>query len=77
MSERKINWSKEIIITEYTTADDVIGKYAYNHTHRFGGKITDVNERAITLESTWHPTQTGDCVYDSIVINGFKIYDYE
>ena len=77
MSKRKINWNKEITITERINSYDVIGKYAYNHTHQFGGEIMDVNERGITLERTYHPTITGDCVYDSIVINGFKIYDYE
>ena len=77
MSERKINLNKEIKIDKYISVDDVIGKYAYNHRHQFGGDIIDVDERGITLEGTYHPTITGDCVYDSIEINGFKIYDYE
>ena len=77
MPERKINWAKEVFIYEHTSADEVIGKYAYNHTHKFGGEIMDVDERGITLERTYHSTITGNCIYDSIKINGFKIYDYE
>lgn len=76
MSE-KINWDKEVIIDEYIDSCDIIGKYAYNHIPQFGGKIIDVNEKGITIEGSYHPTITGNCIYDSITINGFKIYNYE
>ena len=66
---------KEIIVDDFTTENEIIGKYAYNKTHNFGGIVTDVDERSITLEGSFHPTRTGNSIYDSIVINGFKIYE--
>lgn len=72
-----MNLNKEIKIDNYISVDDVIGKYAYNHRHQFGGEILDVDERGITLEEAYYPTINGNCVYDYIVINGFKVYDYE
>lgn len=66
---------KEIPYDIYVKAEDVIGKYAYNNSHKFGGTIMDINERGVTLNGSYHSTITGDCVFDSLCINGFKIYE--
>lgn len=70
-----VDWNKEIYLYDTITADEVIGKYAYNKRHDHGGIITDVSERGLTLVGSYHPTLTGDCVFDSLCINGYKVFE--
>ena len=76
-AERKVNWIWKVRLHEHIDKDFIIGKYAWNERHKFGGEVLDVSDRAITLDCGYYETITGDSVYDSIVINGFEIYDYE
>lgn len=68
---------KEVHLHERITRKEVIGKYAYNPHWNFGGIVNEVNERGIVVDGKWYSTITGNSVWDSIVINGFKIYENE
>lgn len=71
----KIFLKHEIYIDDFTQPNDIIGKYAYNARHDEGGIILNVDSRGMTTDSGFYPTLTGDSVYDSVIINGFKVYE--
>lgn len=75
--KRKVNWNSKLHLHEHIHENFIIGRYAWNKTHKFGGEVLDVDKRSITLDCGYYHTMTGDSIYDSVVINGFEIYDYE
>lgn len=70
-----VDFSKEININEYTINEDVKGKWGFNKTHNSFGIINYVNEHGLGLGDFVETTQTGDSIYDSITINGYKVYN--
>jgi len=66
---------KEIHIDSSIEIEDVQGKYAWNENHGVGGIIGYGNEKGIEIGGSWYSTLTGSCVFDSLYINGFKVYE--
>ena len=70
------DFNNQFYLNEDVSSCEVIGKYAYNKRHFHGGIIVDANQRSFTLDDgTYHPTCTGDSVYDSFMINGYAIFE--
>lgn len=67
--------TKRIQINEYTKIEDVRGKYAWNDNWKVGGIIEEGGERGVVIDGKYYSCITGDCLYDSITINGFKVYE--
>ncbi len=68
---------KEIYLHPRITIEELEGKYAYNDNWKTGGYIGYGNERGVEIGGGWHSTITGDSLYDSLTINGFKVYEHE
>ena len=66
---------KEIKIYESVTIGEIKGKYAYNENWGIGGIIQHGDAKGVVINGTWYSTCTGDCLYDSLTINGFKVYE--
>lgn len=69
--------TKEVYIYPDMSISVIKGKYAWNDNWKVGGIIGNGNERGIEIGGSWYSTCTGDCLYDSLVINGFKVYEIE
>lgn len=69
--------TKRIQINEYTKIEDVRGKYAWNDNWNCGGYIEEGGERGVVIGGKYYSTITGDSLYDSLTINGFKVYEPE
>jgi hypothetical protein len=67
--------TKEIYIDYSTTIEKIQGKYAWDDNHHVGGIIGFGNGSGIEIGGDWWSTITGDCIYDSLKINGFKVYE--
>jgi len=65
------------VLYDYLQPEDVIGKYAWNPTWQVGGIIIAIDSRSVTIGGGIYTTCTGDCPMDSLVINGFDVYDLE
>jgi hypothetical protein len=68
---------QEIKIDSRFNIEDLRGKYAYNENWGVGGIIQDGHEKGVCIGGNWYYTETGDCLYDSLTINGFKVYEPE
>ena len=64
----------EVYIDTDTTIDDVQGLFAWNHSHDYGGKILDGTDHYVDIGGSIFQTITGDCFFDCLCINGFKVY---
>lgn len=67
--------TKEAWMSERMQPEDAIGKYAWNESRQEGGIVQDVNERGVTIDGSYYNTITGENVFDSLCINGFKLYE--
>jgi hypothetical protein len=65
----------KVYMHDRMTARDVIGKYAYNPNWNYGGIVQEANERGVVVGGRWYGTITGNSVFDSLVINGFILYE--
>ena len=66
---------KEINIHPGTIIEEIQGKYAWSDNWDTGGIIGYGDERGVEIGGRWYSTITGDCLYDSLTINGFKVYE--
>jgi len=69
--------TKEICIDFDTSEAEVRGKLAWNDNWQVGGTIHSVDERGANIGNCYYSTCTGGCVFDSLFINGFKVYENE
>jgi len=67
--------TKEIKIYPHISIEDVKDKYAYNENWNVGGIIGHGDDRGVEIGGRWYSTITGNCLYDSLTINGFKVYE--
>jgi len=70
------NNTEEVYISPMTSIKDVRGKYAYNKVHNTGGIILDGGDNFVNIDGRIYNTCTGDCFFDNLCINGFKVYEH-
>lgn len=64
----------EIKIDNRITEYELKGCYLYNKIHDHGGYFNYGNDKGFSIAGCWISSQTGDCLYDHIIINGYKVY---
>lgn len=68
---------KKIYLYPEITIEELRGKYAWNKNWNTGGYIEYGNGNGVAIGGCWYSTITGDCLYDSLVINGFEVFETE
>lgn len=68
---------KEVKIQEDVHEIELKGSFLWNHRHNYGGFFNYGNERGFSIGNIWITSETGDCLYDHITINGFKVYKHK
>ena len=66
---------KEYQINASVSIDEIEGKYAWNERSKVGGIIRYGNDSHVEIGDCVYHTTAGDCLYDSLTINGFKVYE--
>ena len=66
---------KEYQMNTSVSIEEIEGKYAWNERSKVGGIISYGNESYVEIGNSVYHTITGDCLYDSLTINGFKVYE--
>lgn len=69
-----IDKMEEIDMHEEMSEEEILGQYAYNKTWNIVGIVNDITKRGVVIGNNYYSTITGDCFYDSLNINGFKLY---
>jgi len=75
MTQQKIpSGFKEIEINEDVNEWELKGCFLFNKTHKTGGFFNYGNDKGFSIGEIWESSQTGNNLYDHIIINGYKVY---
>ena len=74
INEVLLNNFEEVKIQEDVHEIELKASFLWSHRHNYGGFFNYGNHRGFSIDNIWITSETGDCLYDHITINGFKVY---